>query len=94
MHVIDTDQNYCGQTLGSILANTYEGVAYGNMQVEYIGVGIGDWNIDDSIGATANIDSLTVVPEPSTVPMTMIGSALLLSFGASKLRKLRQARTT
>ena len=92
MHVIYTDQSYFGQTLGSILTNTYEGVAYGDMQVEYIGVGIGDWAIDDSIGATANIDSMTVVPEPTTVTMTIMGGMLLLPLGARKLRSLRKRR--
>jgi len=62
--------SYWGDSLGSILNDTYEGVAYGNMTVKWAGVGIGDWNISDSIGATANIDSITVtssVPEPATM---------------------------
>jgi hypothetical protein len=91
IHVVYTDQSYWGQSLGSILNDTYEGVKYGDMTVEWVGVGIGDWAIDDSIGKTANIDSITVSPVPE--PTTMIaGALLLLPFGASTLRMLRKKR--
>lgn len=91
MHVINTDQSYWGQTLGSILGDTYEGVAYGNMQVAYAGVGIGDWNIADSIGATANIDSITVnTTAPIPEPATWTAGALLLVPLAAGARSFRR----
>jgi hypothetical protein len=94
IHVIYTDNSYWGDSLGSILSDTYNGVAYGDMTVDWAGVEIGDWaNGDLTIPASANIDSLTVpgvaVPEPTTM---IAGALLLLPFGASTLRILRKNR--
>ena len=62
---------YWGQSLGSLLNETYQGVAFGDMTVKYVGVGIGDW---PDVGDTGvDIDSITV---SSSVPDA--GSSLLL----------------
>jgi hypothetical protein len=90
IHVVYADQTYWDQSLGSILNDTYKGVAYGDMTVDWAGVSIGLWDIPDTIGAAASFDSLTVVPEPTTM---ISGALLLLPFGASTLRMLRKNRT-
>jgi hypothetical protein len=95
IHVVYADQSYWGQSLGSILNDTYNGVAFGDMTVDWAGVEIGNWDNGDSIiPASANIDSITVpgvapVPEPTTM---IAGALLLLPFGASTLRILRKSR--
>jgi hypothetical protein len=72
------------------LIDPISGLTYGQETVGWAGVSIGFWNIPDTIGATANFDSLTVVPEPTTM---IAGALLLLPFGASTLRMLRKTRT-
>jgi hypothetical protein len=70
-------------------------VAYGDMQVAYAGVGIGDWDIDDSIGATANIDSITVnAPAPVPEPATWAAGAFLLLPLIGTLRSVRRKATS
>ena len=95
IHVVFTDQSYWGQSLDSILNDTYKGVKYGDMTVEWVGVGIGDWDISDSIGATANINSITVtssVPDRnSTLLLLGLGCAGLALLGF-KQHRLQMAR--
>ena len=65
-----------GMTLSALAALSYNGYAVGNMTVNKAGVEIGDWNNGDSIiPATANFDSITIVPEPSTV--LLVGTGLM-----------------
>jgi hypothetical protein len=79
-----------GVTLSDLDNATYDGITFGQMTVDWAGVSIGLWDIPDTIGAAASFDSLTVVPEPTTM---IAGALLLLPFGASTLRLLRNTRT-
>ncbi len=78
-----------GMTLSALGALTYNGDTIGDMTVDWAGVEIGDWNIDDSIGADAEFDSFTVpapVPEPSS--LLLLGTGLLgLAFVAFRKAK-------
>ena len=76
-----------GDTLSQFDAITYGGVALGDMTVNWVGLEIGDGG---SGPASANIESITVVPEPTTM---IAGAMLLLPFGATTLRMLRKNRT-
>jgi len=95
IHVYDltADQNYApvtwGSTLGSILSDTFGGVAFGDMQTVRAYAYIGDW---PGVGnVSVDIDSITVstVPEPTT---TISGALLLLPFGAGAVRFFRKQR--
>jgi hypothetical protein len=80
-----------GMTLSDLGAITYGGYAIGDMTVNWAGVEIGNWdNGNLIIPASANIDSITVVPEPTTM---VAGALLLLPFGASTIRRMRKTRT-
>jgi hypothetical protein len=90
IHVVGTDQSYWGQSLASILNDTYEGQTYGSMPVDWVGVGIGNWDIPANTPASAEIDSITVsiaVPEgASTLFLLGLGFAGLAAFGVSQTR--------
>jgi hypothetical protein len=99
IHVVDLSGaglgTYWDDSLSSIynVIDTSTGVELGNMQVLSARVEIGEWNIDDSISASAEIGSITV-PAPVPEPTTMVaGALLLLPFGASTLRILRRKQT-
>ena len=77
-----------GDTLSQFDAITIGGVALGDMTVYWVGLEIGDGG--PAAPASANIGSITVVPEPTTM---IAGALLLLPFGASTLRMLRKTRT-
>ena len=78
VHVIydfDTDPNphttdtFFGDTLATLDGQQYNATTtFGQLSVYETGPAIGNWAIDDSIGATANFDSISIesVPEPST----------------------------
>jgi hypothetical protein len=76
-----------GDTLSQFDAITIGGVALGDMTVYWVGLEIGEGG---SGAASANIESITVVPEPTTM---IAGALLLLPFGASTVRLLRKNRT-
>ena len=76
-----------GDTLSQFDAITYDGVALGDMTVNWVGLEIGDGG---SGAGSANIQSITVVPEPTTM---IAGLMLLLPFGVSTLRILRRRQT-
>jgi hypothetical protein len=80
-----------GMTLSALGALTYDGYNIGDMTVNWAGIEIGNWDNGNSvIPASADFDSITVVPEPTTM---IAGALLLLPFGASSLRILRKTRT-
>ena len=68
-----------GNTLSQFDAITIDGVALGDMTVYWAGLEIGDGG---SGAANANIESITVVPEPSTIALVGVGI-----FGALALRR-------
>jgi hypothetical protein len=58
-------------TLGQLAGDTYNGVAFGDMQVMRAYAYIGAW---PSVGNTSvDINSITVVPEPATIGLVAIG---------------------
>ena len=72
-----------GMTLSALEAMTYNGYTVGDMTVNKAGVEIGDWdNSNNIIPASASFDSLTVIPEPSTIALVGLGM-----FGALALRR-------
>lgn len=90
IHVIGASSSYWGDTLSELDSIIYApGVSFGDMTVEWAGVEIGDWAIDDSISASAEFDSLTVpapVPEPSS--LLLLGTGLIgLAFLAFRKAK-------
>jgi hypothetical protein len=87
MHVIYTSgPTYFGDTLGSILNDTYEGVAYGDMEVVYAGVEIG---LGGSGAETADISSITVTTPDAASTLSLLG----VGFGvlAGLRRRLNRA---
>jgi hypothetical protein len=77
IHVYDpagVASSFWGDSLSSIFNVTYgtSGITYGNMQVAWAGVEIGDWAIDDSIGASAEFSSLTVPSTPTPEPSSLL----------------------
>jgi hypothetical protein len=76
-----------GMTLSALDALTYNGYTVGNMTVNKAGVEIGNWDNGVSIiPASASFDSITVVPEPSTIALVGVGM-----FGALALYRRRKA---
>jgi hypothetical protein len=81
-----SSSDYWGDTLSQLDGTIYGTTTFGQLGVYETGVEIGDWNIDDSIGATANIDSITVTVDSapdggSTVILLSLGFAGLALFG-------------
>jgi hypothetical protein len=69
----DSSPSVWGSSLASILGVTPSdsSVAFGNMQVMRAYAYIGDW---PGVGnVSANINSITVVPEPTTISLVVIG---------------------
>jgi hypothetical protein len=73
-----------GNTLSQFDAITIGGVALGDMTVYWVGLEIGEGG---SGAANANIDSITVVPEPTTITIIIAGACLLLPFTLRMRRK-------
>ena len=73
IHVFDLNNNVAyapvvwGSTLSSILGDTFGGVAFGDMQVMRAYAYIGDW--PGVAPVSADINSITVVPEPATISL-------------------------
>jgi hypothetical protein len=67
-----------GDTLSQFDAITYDGVALGDMTVDWVGLEIGDGG--PAAPASANIDSITVVPEPTTAGCFLLGLGALVCF--------------
>ena len=85
VHVVNsnTGDNYIplsgAITLGQLESQTYNGVAFGDMQVMRAYAYIGDW---PGVGNTSvDINSITVVPEPSTLLLVAFGALTTLCFG-------------
>jgi hypothetical protein len=80
-----SSDTYWGDTLSQLDGTAYGTTTFGQLGVYETGVEIGDWNISDSIGATANIDSITVnvnVPDvASTAGLLCLGFLTLAVFG-------------
>jgi hypothetical protein len=86
-----SSSDYWGDTLSQLDGTIYGTTTFGQLGVYETGVEIGDWNIDDSIGATANIDSITVTVDSapdggSTVILLSLGFAGLALFGIRQNR--------
>ena len=66
------------------------GLLYGQETIAWVGLEIGNWNISDSISATANIDSITVnvnVPDvASSAGLLGLGFLTLVVFGCRQNR--------
>ena len=68
-----------GNTVGALCALTYNGHTIGDMTVNWAGVEIGDWdNGTQTIPASADIQSITVVPEPASLALLGLGGLLLM----------------
>lgn len=74
---------YWNDTLSQLDGTAYGTTTFGQLGVYETGVAIGDWNISDSIGATANIDSITVnIPDvASSAWLLGVGFLTLAVFG-------------
>jgi hypothetical protein len=86
-----SSDSYWDDTLSQLDGTIYGTTTFGQLGVYETGVEIGDWNIDDSIGATANIDSITVTVDSapdggSTVILLSLGFAGLALFGIRQNR--------
>jgi PEP-CTERM motif len=69
---------YFGDTLAQLDSIAYGSTTFGQLAVYESGVEIGDWNISDTISASAEIQSITItagVPEPAS--LTLFGAALV-----------------
>jgi len=88
-----SSNTYWGETLGQLDSTVYGSTTFGQMTVYETGVEIGDWDVSDSLSASANIASITVnvgVPDRSSTFLLLgLGLAALgvLGFG----QKRRQA---
>ena len=94
VHVWDetTQANVSGLynvTLDSILGvdNTYNNVAFGDLEVMRAYAYIGDWPGVGNVSVDINSITVSTVPEPTTM---LAGALLLLPFGASAVRILRR----
>jgi len=81
--------DYWGDTLSQLDSESYDGTTFGQLPVYETIVEIGDWNIDDSIGATANIDSITVSTPDAASTMSLLGVSFLALAGLR--RRLNRA---
>jgi len=81
--------DYWGDTLSQLDSVSYDGTTFGQLPVYETIVEIGDWNIDDSIGATANIDSITVSTPDAASTMSLLGVSFLALAGLR--RRLNRA---
>jgi hypothetical protein len=82
-----TGNNYWGDTLSQLDSTAYGTTTFGQMEVYETGVEIGDWAIDDSISASASIDSITVnVPDVAyTAGLLGLGLFTLIVFRFKKV---------
>lgn len=82
-----TTNTFFGDTLATLDGQQYNATTtFGQLSVYETGPEIGNWAIDDSIGATANFDSISIesVPEPST---WVSGALTVVALGALAYRK-------
>jgi len=71
-----SSDTHWGDTLSTLDSIPYGTTTFGQMTVYETGIEIGDWaNGTSIIPASANIDSITIVPEPSTV--LLVGTGLM-----------------
>lgn len=91
IHVYDltADGNYLpvtwGSTLSSILGDTFNGVAFGDMNVLRAYAYIGDWHGVGNVSVDINSITVNPVPEPGT--MMLLGAGFLGLAAYGKRRK-------
>jgi hypothetical protein len=75
-----TTSDFWGATLSSLETSQYNPTTtFGQLTVYESGVEIGNWNIPDGTPASANIDSITTIPEPGTFGLVGMGLVALLA---------------
>ena len=75
-------------TLSDLGALTYDGYTIGDMTVNKAGIEIGNWDNGNSIiPASANFDSITIVPEPSTA--LLVGTGLMSMLMVARRHNVR-----
>lgn len=77
IHVVGADNSYWNYTLSSIYDESYGGVKFGDMTLLAATVYIGNWPSPGKT-KTADITSITVVPEPATVGLLALGGLSFL----------------
>lgn len=94
IHVWDPNSilgSYWGDTLSQLDATVVDGTTFGNFDVDWAGVEIGNWDNGDAIiSASANFDSLTINSSaPDGAPTLLLLGLGLAGLGVLGLRRNR-----